>query len=149
MSKLPQFAEVFKREVARVVRRELRRELMQLGATLRRQRALLKALKQKCAALERDAASAAARRPAAAPALDAATKARLSGGLIMKLRKRHGLSRLKFAKLLGISTVTVKSWESDKARPRAVNRARLVAMRRHSTASLKKLLAANKTVWEA
>ncbi len=48
MSTLPQFAEVFKKEVARVVRRELRRELAQVSATLRRQREALKALKQQC-----------------------------------------------------------------------------------------------------
>jgi DNA-binding transcriptional regulator YiaG len=99
--------------------------------------------------LEKRSASAATKGAAVTAAPDAISKARFSGGLILKLRKRHGFSRLKFAKLLGISSLAVKLWETGKARPRAVNRERLVLLRQHSTASLKRLLAANKKVWEA
>jgi len=150
MSNLPQFAVAFKREVARVVRRELRRELAAVTAAVRKQRTALKALRLKCAALEKRAGQAP--KPGAAAAKvdpSALNKARFSPGLITKLRKRHGLSRQKFAKLLGVTSLSVKFWEHGQGRPRSENQLRLLAMRRHSTASLKKLLAAKKTVMEA
>lgn len=137
------YVTAFKHEVIRLVRRELRKELTPVLTTIRRQRARIKSLQQALAAAQR-----AAVKPDVTVAVDDATlrKARFSGGLIKKLRLRHKLPRSKFAKLLGVSALSVKFWEDDKGRPRAENQKRLLMLRQLSTRALKKLLAENKTV---
>ena len=44
-------------------------------------------------------------------------------------RSRIGLSQTDFGKLLGVSAQSIYSWESEKARPRADQIAKLVALR--------------------
>ncbi|MFH1726549.1 MAG: helix-turn-helix domain-containing protein [Elusimicrobiota bacterium] len=56
--------------------------------------------------------------------------ARLSPRLIRSQRKRLGLSRESFAKLLGVSAGSVVGWEGGKAKPRAAARGALIGIRK-------------------
>jgi DNA-binding transcriptional regulator YiaG len=137
------FATAFKHEVTRLVRRELRKELTPVLTTMRRQRERIKTLQQALTAAQQAAA-----KPGVTPTVDDTMlrKARFSGGLIKKLRLRHKLPRSKFARLLGVSALSVKAWEDNKGRPKAENQKRLLVLRQLSTRTLKKLLAEKKTV---
>jgi DNA-binding transcriptional regulator YiaG len=141
------FAVVFKHEVTRLVRRELRKALAPVVAAVRKQRQQVAQLKQQLAGLRKQASAPAG----AAVKVDEAMlcKARFSGGLIKKLRLRHKLARTKFAALLGVSALSVKCWEDNKGRPKAENQKRLIALRQLSSRTLKKLLADKKTIDQA
>lgn len=60
---------------------------------------------------------------------DQLDKSRLTGKMILKMRKKLGLSRADFGKLIGSSAHAVYLWESDRAKPRTESRARIIAVR--------------------
>ncbi|GEM_PF-1781902 len=148
MNATTNYAVVFRKEVTRLVRREVRKELAPVVAAVRKQRQQVTMLKQQVAGLRKQASTPAS---GAAVRVDEAmlSKARFSGGLIKKLRLRHKLARAKFAALLGVSALSVKFWEDNKGRPKAENQKRLIALRQLSTRALKKLLAEKKTIGQA
>lgn len=87
------------------------------------------------AQLRRDSAKLVAdlnERLAAPPAAskDEAVSARMSPRLVLAQRKRLGLSREAFAKLLGVSAGAVTTWEGGRSKPRAEARAALVGIRK-------------------
>jgi len=69
-----------------------------------------------------------------------AEAARLSAGLIRKLRTRLGLSQAEFATLVGVSTISVGLWEHGKTRPSGENRGALVALRKLGKRDVRKML---------
>jgi DNA-binding transcriptional regulator YiaG len=68
--------------------------------------------------------------------------ARLSPGLIKKLRKRLGLTQGELAKIVGVSTTAVGFWEYGKAKPEGRNREALVALRKLGRREVRGILAA-------
>ena len=72
---------------------------------------------------------------------DEARAARLSPGLIRKLRKRLALSQAAVARLVGVSPAAVVQWEQGRATPAGKNRAALVGLRRLGRRQAKRLLA--------
>ena len=66
--------------------------------------------------------------------------ARLSPGLIRKLRKRLGLSQSELAAVVGVSTLSVGHWEGGKTRPTGENRTALVALRKMGRREVRKVL---------
>jgi DNA-binding transcriptional regulator YiaG len=64
------------------------------------------------------------------PSAELAEGARFSPRSVKAQRNRLGLSAEKFGKLLGVTGLTVYSWEAGKFRPRREQLARLVAVRR-------------------
>ena len=73
-----------------------------------------------------------------------AKQARLSPGLIQKLRKRLKISQSDMAVLLGVSTSAVGFWESGKAQPRPDMKARIVALRNLGRRDIRRVLAAKR-----
>ena len=71
-----------------------------------------------------------------------AKAARLSPRLIRALRTRLGLSQTKFARLIGVSEVSVVQWEGGRAWPSGKNRAAAVALRRLGRREAQRILAA-------
>ena len=69
-----------------------------------------------------------------------AEAARLSAGLIRKLRTRLGLSQAELATLVGVSTISVGLWEHGKTRPSGENRGALVALRKLGKRDVRKML---------
>ncbi|HUT56581.1 MAG TPA: helix-turn-helix transcriptional regulator [Phycisphaerae bacterium] len=77
---------------------------------------------------------------AAAP--DGAKSARISPGLIKKLRKRLGITQGELATLVGVSGSAVGFWEYGKAKPEGHNREALVALRKLGRREVQGILAA-------
>jgi len=64
------------------------------------------------------------------PPAELAEGARFSAKSVRSQRRRLGLSAEKFGKLLGVTGLTVYSWESGKFRPRRAQLAGLVTVRK-------------------
>ena len=73
------------------------------------------------------------------------TRARLSPGLIKKLRKRLNISQPELALLVDVSPAAVGFWETGKSSPRPDTKARLVALRSLGRRDVKRLLEEKKS----
>lgn len=69
------------------------------------------------------------------------SSARLSPRLIQSLRKRLNLTQGELARLVGVSTVAVSTWESGRSRPRDESKARIIALRSLGRRDVQRLLA--------
>jgi len=132
-------------EIARLARREARnlqaRHVEDLRRLKRRVAELgneLDALKGERAVEQSKSRMAEATKSVAA---EKAAKARLSPGLIKKLRKRLKISQPELAKLLGVSPAAVGFWESGKSNPRVETKTRIVALRNLGRRDVRRLLA--------
>ncbi len=119
-------------EVVRLARREARKLTEPLREEVKRLKKRTVGQKAHLAALERklDGMQAGARlKEKTAQAASGAVKGRLSPRLIKSLRKRLKLSQQQFAKLLGVSAITIGSWEKGKSAPRPELKARVLSLR--------------------
>ena len=122
-----------KDEIRRLARKEIR---VQTGKTsravaqYRREIARLKreqrAQQRKIAYLENQARKA-GDAPAAAP--DPLGDSRFSARSVRAQRRRTGLSAADYAKLIGVSPLTIYNWEHNKSRPRREQFSALLAIR--------------------
>jgi len=126
-------ADALKEEIRRLARKEIKAETRatkQAVAQYRREIAKLKRQVQeqqkKIAFLETQE-----RQRIAEPQADDETVegARFSARSVAAQRKRLGLSAADYAKLVGVSPLTIYNWESGKTRPRKEQLAALVAVR--------------------
>lgn len=119
-------------EIVRLARREtrkltepLREEVKRLKKRTVEQKALIGALERKL-----DGMQASSRlKEKTAQAASGAVKGRLSPRLIRVLRKRLKLSQQQFAKLLGVSAITIGNWEKGKSAPRPELKAKVLSLR--------------------
>jgi DNA-binding transcriptional regulator YiaG len=116
----------------------LRRDVRRLRQAVRELRAQLAALREVAA---RWAESRAGRGWEPAVSEEEARAARLSPGLIRKLRVRLALSQAGVARLVGVSPTAVVQWEQGRATPAGKNRTALVGLRRLGRRQAKRLLA--------
>ena len=65
---------------------------------------------------------------------------RVSPDRIIKWRKKIGVSQTQFAKLLGVSHLSVNHWESGKTEPREAQKQRIVELRDMGKRELKALI---------
>ncbi|MFC1806013.1 helix-turn-helix domain-containing protein [Planctomycetota bacterium] len=104
----------------------------------------MRKLSKEVAALSKG--SAAEERKAELPKLKAdpaeVEKARLSPGLIKKLRKRLAISQAELAELIDVSTTTVAFWEQGRNRPTEESKAAIVALRKLGRRDVKRMLEA-------
>lgn len=135
-----------KAEITRLSRRETRGLIAKHVSDLRR-------LRQRVAGLERElrALKTARADEKAKTKIMAATEAgagersvRLSPRLIRSLRGRLGISQANLAKLVGVSTVAVGSWESGKSKPRPASKARIAALRGLGRREVRQFLSENR-----
>lgn len=115
-------ATVFRTEIGRVARKELRGETLRIRKGLSHYRAEIAALKRRISGLERMVK--AITKPPRAPAikLDQATtpaRNRFSPAGLAKHRKRLGLNADDMGFLIGVAGQTIYKWESERASPRA------------------------------
>ena len=131
--------------IARGARKQIRRTATTLRRDVRRLRHAIRELRAQVATLRETAArweeSHASRgwQPAVSEA--EARSARLSPGLVRKLRQRLGMSQAAVARLVGVSAAAVVQWEQGRATPSGKNRAALVGLRRIGRRQAKRLLA--------
>ena len=130
---MPNIAAVLKDEIARIARKETKRQVDPLRRQLTAQRRELAAMKRERDGLQRQLKQLGKARPAAtdgaAESSGAGSGMRFSASGLQALRKRLGVSAGDFGKLVGVSGQSVYNWEHGKARPRAAQLARIAELR--------------------
>lgn len=136
--------EAVRSEIMRLVRRELRGVVLPLGREVRQLKRGLGRVSKSVARLERVAAAQVREAEASKARLEVpeeeAKRARLSAGLIRKLRTRLGITQGQLAVLVGVSPGAVTQWEMGVISPRGQNRAALVALRRLGRREVRRML---------
>ncbi len=130
---MPNIASVFKDEIVRVARKEIRNELAALKKASAAYRAEIAALKRRAQDLEREVKGLARALGKAAPrAADEAPgkPTRFSAKGLASQRKRLALSAADCGLLVGASGQSVYNWEAGTARPRASHLAAIAALRK-------------------
>jgi len=137
--------QTLKSEITRLARKQLRATCLPLARDVRQLKRTVSALRKTVAVLGRLGAEWQAQRTAERANLAAAPEevkaARISPGLIKKLRRRLGITQGELATLVGVSTSAVASWEYAKAKPEGLNREALVALRKLGKREVRGVLA--------
>jgi DNA-binding transcriptional regulator YiaG len=119
---MPNLATALKTEIARIARKELRDEFDALKKASAAYRREIAALKRGHSDLERQLKKVAKATPRDAKSREAADsddrQLRFSPVRFASQRKKLGLSAANFAKLIGVSSLSVYKWESGQTRPR-------------------------------
>jgi len=146
---MPNLYAALKSEISRVARKELRTELDPLRKTLAQYRATLSALKREVAALERRARKAsrvnrtqARQSEVKASETQPVVQRRFSAQRLAAHRAKLGLSAASYAKLAGVSALSVYKWESGTVRPRPSQVEALASVRKLTSAEVQERLGA-------
>jgi DNA-binding transcriptional regulator YiaG len=129
---MPNIASILKSEIARVARKEIRGETLQLKKAVASYRSQIAALKRRAQALEKSLRTLSRRGGKPEPAADdegPMGSFRFSAKGLKSHRKRLGLSAHECGILLGASGQSVYKWEDGKARPRAKHLPAIAALR--------------------
>ena len=132
---MPNIGSIFKSEISRLARKELRGAVGGLKKAANSHRSEIAALKRRIQTLEQQLRRLSKDRAGAAPvAADdesdgPATALRFSAKGLASQRKRLGLSAHEVGLLVGASSQSVYNWEQAKARPRARHMPAISALR--------------------
>ena len=129
-------------EILRLARREMRKSFVPLRRDVRSMKGTVSQLRKSVLDLERfksqeEKQLAQKAVPEVAP--EEVKKARFSPRLIRSLRKKLRVTQKELAVLAGVSVGAVHQWEGGKSEPRAVKKARLVALRSLARREVRKL----------
>lgn len=133
ITNMPNIATVFKGEISRIARKEVRAETESLKKQSSQYRGQIAALKRQVADLEnllREQSKGVRAAPAIPPDESSTTGLRFRSKGFATHRKRLGLSAAQAGALLGVSGQTIYHWEAGKARPRASQLPRIDALRK-------------------
>ena len=126
-------ASVLKEEIARVARKEVRRETAALKKASATYRTEIAALKRRALEMERQLRQAGKasrfQAPAAAEGDAPSGATRFSARSMASQRRRLGLSAAECGLLIGASAQSIYNWEEGKARPRAQHLPAIFALR--------------------
>jgi DNA-binding transcriptional regulator YiaG len=126
-------ASVLKEEIARVARKEIRRETSSLKKSSTAYRSEIAALKRRVLELERQlrrgGRAGQSSPPAAANEDSVSPGTRFSAKSMAAQRRRLGLSAAECGLLIGASAQSVYNWEEGKVRPRAQHLPAIYALR--------------------
>ena len=124
-------ATVLKDEIRRLARKEIKAQTSRTAKAVARYRREIARLKRDQRNLERKLSQLEGqiRKTAAAPAEESNGEQRFSARSAKSQRHRTGLSAADYAKLVGVSPLTIYNWEHGKSRPRRGQFASLVALR--------------------
>jgi len=130
---MPNLAAAIKEEIRRLAKKEIKAEtgktkeaVAQYRRDIARLKRLVQAQQKEITFLKAQERKRLGQRPAAEEALEGV---RFSARSVRAQRKRLGLSAEQYAKLIGVSPLTVYNWEHGKSRPREAQLAALVAVR--------------------
>ena len=129
---MPNFNAMFKSEVARLARKEMRAEVGAMKKAAAQLRHDVAALKRQVSALEKKVAfleKQEGRRLVTAPGAKPPQGTRFSPGWVKADRKRLGLSAKDYGHLVGVSGLTIYNWEGGKSKPREKQLAAWAAVR--------------------
>lgn len=151
---MPNLARTLKEEITRLARRavrsetggtkkavaQYRREIARLKRTIHEQSRRIEYLERQ----ERQRANGAGSRAAAADDEAGSLPLRFSAKGLKSHRQRLGLSAHDFAKLVGVSALTIYNWEHGKAKPRRSQLPKVAAVRKLGAREAKQKLASMK-----
>jgi DNA-binding transcriptional regulator YiaG len=141
-------ASVLKEEIARVARKEVRRETAALKKASAAYRSEIAALKRRALEMERQlrqGGKAAARgAPVAANEDEVAQGTRFSAKSMASQRRRLGLSAAECGLLIGASSQSIYNWEEGKTRPRAQHLPAIFALRNLGRREANEIVASRK-----
>jgi DNA-binding transcriptional regulator YiaG len=132
---LPNLASVFKAEIARIARREVKTQVEPLKKQLAASRAEVTSLKRRLSDLEKGAKAKRTERSAESAAADTSqpeadgNRFRFRASGLASNRKRLGLSAEQFGKLVGATGQSVYAWEAGKTVPRGKSLAAIASIR--------------------
>jgi DNA-binding transcriptional regulator YiaG len=129
---MPNVGSLLKDEIARVSRKEIRKETLTTKKVTVQHRHLIATLNKKVVALERQLAALSCKVSATTPAPTvepSLTKIRFSPKALLAQRNRLALSAADFGSLVGVSAQSIYNWEKGKASPRAEQLAKVTALR--------------------
>jgi DNA-binding XRE family transcriptional regulator len=131
---MPNIATVLKNEIARIARKEVRAETLQIKKQSANYRSQIALLKREVAALEHQLRrqSKDTKVTSAAPEVDdpAAGGLRFRAKGFATHRRRLGLSAAQAGALLGVSGQSIYHWEAGKAKPRDSQMLAIAALRK-------------------
>jgi len=131
---MPNIVTVLREEIRRLARKETKALVESTRKATTQHRRDIAELKRNVAALQKEVAALRkmeAKRGGKLQARDSELEgARFSSKSVRAQRKRLGLSRNDFGRLLGVSSQSIYNWENDEARPRDDAMAALVAVRK-------------------
>jgi DNA-binding transcriptional regulator YiaG len=143
---MPNIAAVFKDEIARLARKEVRAQTEEIKKLSAQHRTHIAALRRRIDELERQlkrVGKVAARDSSPAEDESEGTHRRFSPTRLASQRRKLGLSAADFATLLGVSGQSVYKWEHGESRPRARQLEAIAALRgigkREAAARLEKM----------
>ncbi len=129
---MPKIVTALKEEIIRVTRKEIRQETATTKRATAQYRRDIAALKREVKDLQSTVALLEKKvlaRPIKDQVKPTEKKIRFSPKSLQAQRKRLGLSVTDYSKLVGVSQVTIYSWENGKSRPRPEQIATLAALR--------------------
>ena len=129
---MPNLAQTLKEEIARLARRELRRETKTVKKASAQHRRTLAQLKRQVTALQRQTAlleKQVCQCCSSAPVAEEPKKIRFTAKGLRSDRKRLDLSAADYAKLVGVDLKSIYRWEAGKSRPRQAQVLALAAVR--------------------
>ena len=140
-----------KDEIRRLARKEIKAQTGRTARAVAQHRREIALLKRQQRELERKLAHIQAHSRNVQPTTAAAElndDSRFSARSVKAQRRRTGLSAADYAKLVGVSPLTIYNWENQKSRPRQEQLAALVSLRglgkREAKAKLELVAAAGK-----
>ena len=147
---MPNIGAVLREEISRLSRRESRSQVDTTKKATAQHRRDIAVLKRQVAQLQRQVALLSRKVLGAAPAVSSgptAKRVRFVAKGLRSQRNRLGLSQTDLGTLLGVSAQSIYNWESESARPRNEQLAKLAALRgigkREAGERLKQLIGTN------
>jgi len=129
---MPDVASVLRDEISRLARKEIRQQVGPLKTTITDLRRKVSALNTEVTAIQKKLTfleKQEKRRLEDAPEEAPAKAVRFSPKWVKADRQRLGLSAKDYGSLVGVSSLTIYSWESGKSKPRASRLAAWAAVR--------------------
>ena len=137
------FNEVFKEEVFRLARKEIRRSMETLKKSNASLRSDVSQLRQRINDLEKQLNRA--QKPSVAKVKVEGPRLRYSAKGLISMRKRLGISQTDMATLLEVSQNTIHNWEAEKTSPRRSQLVRIAELRGKGKREVTKLLQSDDT----
>ncbi len=122
-------AVALKEEIRRLARKEIKAATQSTARAVAQHRREIAKLKRQIRDQEKKIARLQRRSPSPPQVNETADAARFSARSVKSQRSRLGLSAADYARLVGVSPLTIYNWENGKSKPRKEQLAQLVAVR--------------------